>query len=95
MVQYYIGTGFRYHGILPNRFKDELGIALAHIHLSEPYKKLSTDYLPYETALECTYIFSFGARYSIQPSVQYIINPGANTAYSNSFTGLLRFTLTY
>ncbi len=95
MVQYYVGGGFRYHGILPARFKDELGIAVAGILISPYYMHIYPGTLPYETALESTYIFRFGGKYAIQPSLQYIIHPGANENINNCFVGLLRFTLTY
>lgn len=95
MVRYYVGGGFRYHGILPARFKDELGIAFAHISLSEEYIRNNSGTLSYETALEGTYIFRFGGRYSIQPNLQYIIHPGANKNINNCLAGLLRFSLTY
>ena len=95
MVQSYIGTGFRYHGILPYRFNDELGIAIACVGISKDYRKLFSESLSYETSWELTYIFRFGGRYSIQPSAQYIINPGANKNINNCLAGLLRFSLTY
>jgi porin len=95
IVEFYTGAGFRYHGILPNRFNDELGIAFARIQLSKYYRNLSTDFLKTETAIETTYAFHFNNRYTIQPSIQYIINPGANSNISNCLVTLMRFSLTY
>ncbi len=95
MVQYYLGGGFRYHGILPNRFYDELGIAFAHIRLSDDYVNIYQKDLSFETTLEMTYKFQFGAKYSIQPSMQYIINPGTNEHLDNCIVGIMRFTLEY
>lgn len=95
MVGYYIGGGFRYHGILPNRFHDEIGIGVSHISMSDYYVKTDTELLNYETAFEMTYKFQFGNRYAVQPSVQYIINPGTNKSIDNCLTGLLRFSLSY
>jgi porin len=95
MVQYYLGGGFRYHGIIPYRYYDEIGIAFAFISLSDFYKALSPNRVSNETSLEMTYKFQFSKRYSIQPSFQYIINPGANNYNDDCLVGLLRFTLSY
>jgi len=95
MVHYYIGGGFRFHGILPNRFQDHLGIAFAHISLSKNYVNYATESVLSETTIETTYAFHFGGRYCIQPSMQYVVNPGSNKNLNNSFVGLLRFSLTY
>jgi porin len=93
MVTDYVGGGFRYHGILPNRYYDELGIAFARIGAGNDYKNIYPHSSNYETALEATYNFSFGRRYFIQPSLQYIFNPGMNSG--NCFVSLLRFSLEY
>lgn len=91
MISDYIGTGFRFHGILPNRVYDELGIAFARIGTGRSYSKIYPASRSYETAIETTYRFSFGRRYSIQPSFQYLINPGLNPNNRNSFVSLIRF----
>jgi porin len=92
-IHYHIGGGFRYHGILPYRYYDELGIAFAHISQSKNYVNLNATALNYETAIEMTYKFQFGPYYSVQPSMQYIINPGATAGISNCLVGLFRLTL--
>lgn len=95
MVHYYIGGGFRYHGILPNRFKDQLGIAIAHISLSKNYVNYATPSVFTETSIEVYYAFRFGGRYCVQPDMQYVVNPGSDRKNANSLVGLLRFSLTY
>jgi carbohydrate-selective porin OprB len=93
MVHYYFGGGFRYHGILPDRYKDQLGLGFAHISMSTDFLNNTLNRQPFETALEATYIFHFGKRYFIQPSMQYVINPGADKSISNCLVGLLRFAI--
>jgi len=93
MVDRYFGGGFRYHGILPDRYKDQLGIGFAHISLSPDYIRNISNGQSHETAIESTYIFHFGKRYYVQPSMQYIIHPGADKSIGNSLTGLLRFSI--
>ncbi|HEY4789543.1 MAG TPA: carbohydrate porin [Bacteroidales bacterium] len=95
MVHYFIGGGLRYHGILPNRYYDQLGIGIAHISLSYDFINYTPGTLSNETAFETTYAFHFGGRYVIQPCLQYILNPGATKNIGNSFVGILRFSLTY
>ena len=92
-IQYFVGGGLRYHGILPYRYYDELGLAFAHISQSKTYMNLYDNLLKFETAIEMTYKFQFGEHYSIQPSIQYIINPGATAGISNCLVGLFRFSL--
>jgi porin len=94
LVEYYLGGGLRYHGILPYRYHDELGIAFAHISMGKSYADLY-DALHHETAFEMTYKFQFGNNFFIQPSMQYIINPGTTSVADNCVVVLLRFTLRY
>lgn len=94
MVRYYLGGGLRYHGILPDRYKDQLGLGFAHISLSEDYLNYYSKGRNFETSLESTYVFHFGKRYTIQPSLQYILNPGADRSIENCLVGLLRFSIT-
>lgn len=95
MVHYFIGGGIRYKGILPNRYNDHLGLAISHVSLSRYYCHVNSQSAGSETALEATYAFRFGKKYCIQPSCQYIINPGSDKNLHNSFAGILRFSLTY
>jgi Carbohydrate-selective porin len=95
MVHFYVGGGIRYRGIIPNRYNDHLGFAFTHVSLSKYYCKCNSQSAGSETALEATYAFHFGGKYCIQPSCQYIINPGSDKNLQNSFAGILRFSLTY
>lgn len=94
MVSNYLGAGFRYHGILPNRFYDEIGLAFARIGIGKDYYHLFQPLKKKETTIEATYRFVFGRRYTLQPSIQYIIDPGMGS-YESSFVSLLRFSLEY
>ncbi|NJK94706.1 MAG: carbohydrate porin [Bacteroidales bacterium] len=93
-IGYYIGAGLRYHGLISGRFYDEIGLAFATVGLGKPYKKLYQSPYSNETTIEATYKFKFGKNYSIQPNIQYIINPGTGE-YNNCFVSLIRFTLEY
>jgi carbohydrate-selective porin OprB len=71
-----------------------LGLAIAQTGMGKDFQKTSHNSKRSETALETTYKFNFGRKYSIQPCLQYIINPDAGT-YSNCFVSLLRFSMEY
>lgn len=94
MISTYLGAGVRYHGILPNRFYDELGIAFARIGVGNNYYHSLHPLKKAETSIEATYRFVFGRRYTLQPSIQYIINPDLG-AYESCLVSLLRFSLEY
>lgn len=93
-VAYYVGTGLRYHGIISNRYYDELGVAVAHTSMGKAFRQAYQIPKHSETAIEATYKFDFGRKYSIQPSLQYVLNPGAGL-YKNCFVSLMRFSLEY
>jgi porin len=95
MIKMYLGGGIRYHGLLPERYKDQLGLGFAHISLSKDYLQTMEDALSFETALEATYIFRFGSNFMIQPCMQYVINPGAIKGNDNCLIGLMRFSISY
>jgi len=92
-VNYYIGAGFHLNGMLPNRFNDALGIACAYANMGTPYRKLDNNIDIGELAIEFTYKIHVFEHYSIQPNLQYIINPGANKELSNALVASIRFNI--
>lgn len=92
-VNYYIGAGLHLNGILPNRYNDALGLAFAYANMSNPYRKLDTTIDLGELAVEFTYKVNLFEHYSIQPNVQYIVNPGANTLLNNALVATMRFNI--
>ena len=50
----------------------------------------------YETAIETFYIIQFTENISLQPDIQYVINPsGTDEKLKNALVGFLRFTLAF
>ena len=92
-VNYYLGGGIHLNGALPQRFHDALGIAFAYVNMSPPFRKLDPLLEKGELALEFTYKIYMFEHYSIQPNLQYIINPGANPNLGNALVGLIRFNI--
>jgi porin len=92
-VNYYIGGGLHFNGMLPQRFDDALGVAFAYANLSQPFQRLDLLRLQGELALEFTYKIHVFEHYYIQPNLQYIINPGANSNLKNALVALIRFNI--
>jgi porin len=78
-LPWFASAGASYHGLVPGRDKDTASFALY-------YGGFSRD-LPgqtYELVLEWTYAIAFGRWLTVQPDVQYIINPGGRSSVGNA-----------
>ena len=95
MIDFYFGGGLNYYSPF-NRKKDMVGIAIAHANLCKDYYNLYKDnLLRFETAIELNYALSVNKYITIQPNVQYIINPGMSRENSNSLVTTLRLSVNY
>lgn len=83
-ITQYFGVGLHMNGLLPTRDHDDLGIALARAYTHDGI----------ENAIELTYRLVMAPWFSVQPSFQWIINPGGSAAAPSSKAGLLRFEVT-
>jgi len=75
----FVSTGASYRGLVPTRDRDTTAFALYYGGFSR--------YLPgltYELVLEWTYAIALGRRLTIQPDVQYVINPGGVSSVGNA-----------
>ncbi|MDQ6967848.1 MAG: carbohydrate porin [Mariprofundaceae bacterium] len=86
----YIGAGLHLHGLMASRVEDDLGIAVAsaYFHASLNAQKVS------ERAVELTYRLVVTPWFAVQPSLQWIKNPGGDSAAPAVKAGLLRFEIT-
>jgi len=83
-VDKYLGAGFNYQGIFRKDGNDMLGLAIASAHLRDTQTM--------ETAIELTYRNNLTRNISVQPDIQYIINPsGTGQMTPNALAGTLRF----
>lgn len=94
----YLGAGVRRRGF-GARVDDELGLAFSLTHVSADVRALAASEgrarQRYESAIELTYRAPINNWLTLQPDVQYIFNPGADQALSDSLTIGLRFELTW
>ncbi len=83
----YLGLGANLRGVFSRRARDGAGVAVAHAGLHS---------LPgrHETAIELYYKYDFTENISLQPDVQYIVNPsGGDTAPADALVGILRLNV--
>ncbi len=93
-VDFYIGGGIHYQGIIPTRENDILGLAVAHASISEDLRDVEKRDR-HETAVELTYRAKIFPWLAIQPGVQTIFNPGADSSLDNAWVSILRFQMSF
>ncbi len=83
---YYLGLGLHYTGMLSKNNDDVAGIAVAHAGFDSPNKN--------ETTIELSYSYKMNNFLSVQPDIQYIINPsGTDLTLSNALVTAVRFII--
>jgi porin len=95
----YRGAGLVYTGLLPGRPADQVGLALGQVRASRAYRQAvaqvggATD--SHELNIEFTYRFAVTDWLTLQPDVQYIVNPGLDPTLDDALVVGLRFELGY
>jgi len=85
-IDTYLGTGLHFHGMVPGRSEDDLGVAFAKASVTAT--NLS------ENVLELTYRVVATPWLAVQPSFQVIQHPSGDAAAPTVKAGLLRFEVT-
>jgi porin len=93
----FISAGLNWRGALRARPNDVFGVAFAGVGRSDNAKLSgAAPGVPpddWEVAIELTYQATLFNRLTLQPNVQYIINPGLDPTVDNAFVIGLRFVL--
>ena len=84
-----ISGGLRGHGLIPGRTDDDLGISATWAHIS-PYAQTPHSF---ELSIEAFYSAQVTPWLSIQPDLQYIVNPGG--AYSNAMVATVQMAIQF
>ena len=96
-VDGYLGGGAVYRGLFPGRTRGRIGFGVAAAHLGEAFRKSRYDIGEYgdawEIALEWTYCFQLTPWFSIQPDLQYVINPAGVPGATNAWVAGVRSSL--
>ena len=75
-IERYYGAGLVYTGLIPGRDEDVIGLGVASAHLSRRLRPLEGK--TQETAIELFYKAPLLPWLTVQPDVQYILNPGGD-----------------
>jgi len=89
-IDQYRGIGLYYVGPIDRHDNDQIGIAVAQVRFSTPYRQMTPGQLPYETDYELSYSFQLNKAIMLQPDVQMISHPSGRPDIKNAFVALLR-----
>ncbi len=90
-------TGLSYTGLIPERDKDTLGLAVAQLMSSERYRSRINRWADNETIYELYYAIHLTPWFVLTPDIQYIDNPGGidNQDPSHAIAGGFRIRVTF
>jgi len=89
----YAGSaGAVYTGLFPGRDKGQLGLGIESAHTSGKYRKSAGTADAATTAIEVCYSDTLTPWLTMQPDIQYIVNPGADPAQKNAVVTGARVT---
>jgi porin len=95
----YVGGGMTYTGLFSGREADQIGLAFARARNGDDFLRASladgTEVDRSETSIELTYNLSVSEWFSIQPEIQYIINPGTDPLLKNALVLGLRTSIVF
>lgn len=99
MVNNYIDAGFNFTGFVPNRIFDVAGIAVSRSGISKQFSDSQIEQgspgSTSETIIEATYKIQVAPWGSIQPDLQYVINPSGVDGSRNAFVFGVRATIAF
>lgn len=88
-----LAGGLEWQGPIDGRPQDTAGFGFALVRFTDDTTLFPK---PYECALEAFYILQLTPWLSIQPDLQYVIDPGGDSvATSDALVGILRFTVNF
>jgi porin len=93
LVDFYADTGVSVTGAMASRPDDKFGVAAAYAHLSSAARALDQDYsffgMPrpsrdYEANITAAYVAEIKKGWTVWPTIQYVIHPGAGYVLNNA-----------
>lgn len=82
-IETFVGAGLVYTGPFEGRDNDMVGLSINTGFADSDFIQAGNE--SHETALELTYSFAVNDHLSIQPDLQYVINPGFDPNLNNAF----------
>jgi porin len=92
-LDHYIGAGVNVSGLLPSRPEDILGFGIARANTGQAYRRSRINAGRTETVFELTWSARINKYFRMQPDIQYLIDPGADTTMDNALVLGLRVQL--
>jgi porin len=89
-VDYSFQTGASYVGLIPGRDIDTAALGLSHAHISDDLPGRTI-----ETVVEAAYEFVMSDNFIIQPSMQWVSDPGATGELDDALLLGLRVKLSF
>jgi porin len=89
-IDYSFQVGLNYVGLLPGRDIDTTILGLSHAHISDDLPGRTS-----ETVVEAAYEFVMSDDFIIQPSVQWVSDPGATGELDDALVLGLRVNLSF
>ena len=86
----FYSAGLVYDGILHPDGEDQFGFAVAYAGVSDKYLAANPESADNETVVELTYRTPTTEWFSLQPNIQYVINPGLDPVARNALAVGLR-----
>lgn len=93
-ISTYIGGGVTWTGPFPRRATDVAGLAVAHARNGDHFKRLNPGLERAETTLEASYLIAPKPWLTVQPDLQYVIDPNTDRAIDNALILGVRLQIT-
>jgi len=93
LIDFFYSFGINYKGLFPKRAQDILFLGFLQSSINNNLAAITFE--KSRSIIELNYALKLGAHFTIQPDLQYIINPGALRQIENAFMGLLRFSINF
>jgi porin len=90
----FVSGGLSYTGLFNGRHADQIGVAVARAFTSKSYRRSVTANRA-ETVFELTYRMPLTAFLTVQPNLQYAINPNADPSIRNALAIGLRTEISF
>ncbi len=89
----YLGSGLVLANFIQTRPDDSLGIAIARASNGDKFRAINSGTDSSETTIELTYQMPINDYITIQPDIQYILNPGTDSLLDDALVIGIRFEL--
>jgi len=87
-------VGLRYHGLIDGRDDDIAGLAITVNHAGDSYRQANSSQRQ-EVDVEATYRAQISPYFAVQPTLQFIDNPGMDSAIKNAWVLGSRFEVEF